>query len=163
MRIRGHTLPHAVARPGEPDYLDPAGAAQRVLVKIASTSNIEAGCRPILSLGAIDAVPIDAKIARDSDVAAEALRISDYARPLAALKLKASIVVLDAAPANLFSSVGFAACRRAGAGRGGPGLLSRSTAAGTVAPDGQCPYGVAEMFRDVARGNCLYSAAGYHL
>src|SRR6266545_3998995 len=32
-------------------------------------------------------VPIDAKIARDSDVAAEALRISDYIRPLAALKL----------------------------------------------------------------------------
>ena len=33
-------------------------------------------------------VPIDAKIARDSDVTAEALRISDYTRPLAALKLK---------------------------------------------------------------------------
>src|SRR2546430_9784453 len=39
--------------------------------------------------------PIDARIARDSDVAADALRISDYTRPLAALKLKASIVVLD--------------------------------------------------------------------
>src|SRR5262245_42692601 len=34
-------------------------------------------------------VPIDAKIARDSDVTVEALRISDYTRPLAALKLKA--------------------------------------------------------------------------
>src|SRR5207245_2798816 len=34
-------------------------------------------------------VPIDAKIARDSDVAAEAQRMSDYIRPLAALKLKA--------------------------------------------------------------------------
>src|SRR5262249_36570488 len=45
-------------------------------------------------------VPIDAKIARDSDVAAEAIRVSDYVRPLAALKLKASIVVLDAARAN---------------------------------------------------------------
>jgi caspase domain-containing protein len=31
-------------------------------------------------------VPIDAKIARDSDVAAEALRLSDYLKPLAALK-----------------------------------------------------------------------------
>jgi hypothetical protein len=57
-------------------------------------------------LGAINAVPIDAKIAQDSDVAAEALRISDYARPLAALKLKASIVVLDAARANLFARSG---------------------------------------------------------
>src|SRR6184192_3479305 len=36
-------------------------------------------------------VPIDAKVARDSDVAAEALRVSDYLRPLAALKLKAGI------------------------------------------------------------------------
>ena len=33
-------------------------------------------------------VPIDAKIARDADVTAEALRVSDYTRPLAALKLK---------------------------------------------------------------------------
>jgi uncharacterized caspase-like protein len=41
-------------------------------------------------------VPIDAKIARDTDVPAEAVRISDYTRPLAALQLKASIVVLDA-------------------------------------------------------------------
>src|SRR6476620_2164361 len=32
-------------------------------------------------------VPIDARIARDADVTAEALRISDYTRPLAALKL----------------------------------------------------------------------------
>src|SRR6516165_5722852 len=51
-------------------------------------------------------VPIDAKIARDSDVAAEAIRMSDYIRPLAALKLKASIVVLDAARANPFAKSG---------------------------------------------------------
>src|SRR6516164_9005406 len=67
-------------------------------------------------------VPVDAKIARDADVAAEAIRMSDYIRPLAALKLKASIVVLDAAP-------------------------------GTVAPEGQGPYGayaqaLAEMLRE---------------
>src|SRR5947209_9611007 len=51
-------------------------------------------------------VPIDAKIARDSDVAAEAVRVSSYTRPLAALKLKASIVVLDAAGANPFARAG---------------------------------------------------------
>jgi len=51
-------------------------------------------------------VPIDAKIARDSDVPSEALRISDYAKPLAALKLKASIIVLDAARANQFAKSG---------------------------------------------------------
>src|SRR5499425_669886 len=51
-------------------------------------------------------VPVDAKIARASDVAAEAIRLSDYIRPLAALKLKASIVVLDAARANPFAKSG---------------------------------------------------------
>src|SRR5258708_35315097 len=51
-------------------------------------------------------VPIDAKIAKDSDVTAEALRISDYTRPLAALKLKAGIVVLDLARANPFARSG---------------------------------------------------------
>src|SRR5262245_39181120 len=51
-------------------------------------------------------VPIDAKIARDTDVPVEAVRISDYARPLAALKLKASIVVLDAARASPFAKTG---------------------------------------------------------
>src|SRR5262249_15649953 len=37
-------------------------------------------------------VPIDARIARDTDVPAEAVRISDYTRPLLALRLKASVV-----------------------------------------------------------------------
>jgi len=62
-------------------------------------------------------VPIDAKIARDSDVTAEALRISDYTRPLAALKLKAGIVVLDLARANPFA-------------RSGPPLAGTATATG---------------------------------
>src|ERR1700737_830018 len=34
-------------------------------------------------------VPVDARIARDTDVSVEAVRMSDYTRPLAALKLKA--------------------------------------------------------------------------
>src|SRR5215475_3438725 len=51
-------------------------------------------------------VPIDAKIVRAADVAAEAVRLSDYTRPLAALKLKAGIVVLDAARANPFARSG---------------------------------------------------------
>jgi uncharacterized caspase-like protein len=51
-------------------------------------------------------VPIDAKIARDTDIPAEALRLSDYTRPLAALKLKAAIVVVDAARATPFAKSG---------------------------------------------------------
>jgi uncharacterized caspase-like protein len=70
-------------------------------------------------------VPVDAKIARDFDVAAEALRISDYIRPLFALKLKASIVVLDAARANPFGQIRPSACRRPGAGRAGGGRAHR--------------------------------------
>ena len=44
--------------------------------------------------------PTDAKIARDANVSSEALRVSDYTKPLAALGIKASIVVLDVARAN---------------------------------------------------------------
>src|SRR5258708_4295365 len=39
-------------------------------------------------------VPTDANIARDANVSSEALRLSDYTKPLAALSIKASIVVL---------------------------------------------------------------------
>src|SRR5712691_1030669 len=99
-------------------------------------------------------VPVDARIPSDSDVVAEALRISDFIRPLAALKLKASIVVLDMARANPFA--------RSGAPLAGglalidpePGvLLAFNAAPGTVAPEGQGPYGpyaqaLAEMMRE---------------
>src|ERR1700730_12740377 len=53
-------------------------------------------------------VPIDARIARDVDLPAEAIRVSDYTRPLAALHLRASIVVLDAARAHPFAKSGSA-------------------------------------------------------
>jgi len=43
--------------------------------------------------------PVDARIARDVNVSAEALRLSDYTVPLAALKLKASMLVLNVARA----------------------------------------------------------------
>ena len=99
-------------------------------------------------------VPIDAKIARDSDVTAEALRISDYTRPLAALKLKAGIVVLDLARANPFARSGPPLAGGLALVEPEPGLLVAFNAApGTVAPEGQGPYGayapaLAEMIRD---------------
>jgi uncharacterized caspase-like protein len=99
-------------------------------------------------------VPIDAKIARDADVAAEALRISDYTRPLAALKLKAAIVVLDAARANPFARSGPPLAGGLALVEPESGLLMAFNAApGTVAPEGQGPYGpyaqaLAEMLRD---------------
>src|SRR5215475_2457737 len=99
-------------------------------------------------------VPIDAKIARDSDVAAEALRMSDYIRPLAALKLKANVVVLDAARANPFAKSGSPLAGGLALVEPEPGLLVAYNAApGTVAPEGPGPYGayaqaLAEMMRD---------------
>jgi uncharacterized caspase-like protein len=99
-------------------------------------------------------VPIDAKIARDSDVAAEAIRMSDYIRPLAALKLKASIVVLDAARANPFAKSGPPLGGGLALVEPEPGMLIAFNAApGTVAPEGQGPYGpyaqaLAEMMRE---------------
>src|SRR5262249_39296990 len=99
-------------------------------------------------------VPIDAKIARDSEVAAEAIRMSDYIRPLAALKLKASIVVLDAARANPFAKSGPPLAGGLALVEPEPGVLIAFNAApGTVAPEGQGPYGayaqaLAEMLRE---------------
>ena len=99
-------------------------------------------------------VPIDARIARDSDVAAEALRVSDYIRPLAAMKLKASIVVLDAARANPFARSGARLAGGLALIEPEPGvMLAFNSAPGTVAPEGQGPYGpyaqaLAEMIRE---------------
>src|SRR6516164_6065227 len=105
-------------------------------------------------------VPVDAKIARDADVAAEAIRMSDYIRPLGALKLKASIVVLDAARANPFAKSGPPLAGGLALVEPEPGVLIAFNAApGTVAPEGQGPYGayaqaLAEMLRvnDMTKG-----------
>jgi uncharacterized caspase-like protein len=98
--------------------------------------------------------PIDAKIARDSDLPAEALRLSDYTRPLAGLKLKATIVVLDGARANPFAKSGASLAGGLALVEPEPGLLVAFNAApGTVAPEGDGPYGpyaqaLAEMLRE---------------
>src|SRR6516164_7568668 len=99
-------------------------------------------------------VPVDAKIARDADVAAEAIRLSDYIRPLTALKLKAGIVVLDAARANPFAKSGPPLAGGLALVEPEQGVLIAFNAApGTVAPEGQGPYGsyaqaLAEMMRE---------------
>jgi uncharacterized caspase-like protein len=99
-------------------------------------------------------VPIDARIARDTDVAASALRASDYLRPLAALNLKASIVVFDAARPSPFARSGPPLAGGLALVEPEPGVLMAYNAApGTVAPEGPGPYGayaqaLAEMMRD---------------
>src|SRR5262249_30485082 len=96
----------------------------------------------------------DVKNARASHGAGEAIRMSDYIRPLAALKLKASIVVLDAARANPFAKSGPPLAGGLALVEPEPSMLIAFNAApGTVAPEGQGPYGpyaqaLAEMMRE---------------
>ena len=84
--------------------------------------------------------PIDARIARDTDVPLEAIRISDYTRPLAALNLKATVVVLDIARANPFAHSGAPLAGGLALVEPGPNMIIAFNAApGTVAPEGKGP------------------------
>ena len=87
-------------------------------------------------------VPVDAKIARDTEVAIEAIRISDYMRPLASLNLKASVVVLDMARTQPFAKGGQPLASGLALVEPEKGMLVAFNAApGTVAPREQGPYG----------------------
>jgi uncharacterized caspase-like protein len=98
-------------------------------------------------------IPVDAKIARDIDVPVESLRLSDYMRQLSALPVKANIIVLDAARANPFVKEGQPLA--GGLALVEPDakmLVAFNAAPGTIAPEGQPPYGayaqaLAEMIR----------------
>ncbi|HWX34990.1 MAG TPA: caspase domain-containing protein, partial [Steroidobacteraceae bacterium] len=98
-------------------------------------------------------VPVDAKITRDTDVPIEAIRISDYIRPLASLNLKAGVVVLDVARAHPFAKAGQPLASGLALVEPEKGMLVAFNAApGTVAPPEQGPYGayaqaLAEMMR----------------
>src|SRR5262249_37582927 len=86
--------------------------------------------------------PIDARLTQATDVPAEAVRLSDYPRPLASLKLKASIIVLDAGRANPFVKSGPPLAGGLALVEAEPGMLIAYNAApGTVAPEGDGPYG----------------------
>ena len=99
-------------------------------------------------------MPVDAKIGRDTDVAPQSLRLSDYIRPLGALKLKASIVVVDAARRIPFAISGDPLAGGLALVEPSPGMLVAFNAApGTVAPQQAGPYGayaqaLAEMMRE---------------
>ncbi|MGY8709685.1 caspase family protein, partial [Bradyrhizobium sp. 18BD] len=98
-------------------------------------------------------IPVDSNITRDTDIPTEALRISDYARQLAAVPLKANIVVLDAARAQPFIEGGQPIASGLALVEPDPNMLIAFNAApGTVAPEEPGPYGIyaqslAEMIR----------------
>src|SRR6202048_1701306 len=98
-------------------------------------------------------IPVDSSLSRDVDIPIEGLRISDYVRQLAALPLKASIVVLDAARQQPFIAGGQPIASGLALVEPEPHMLVAFNAApGTVAPNEQGPYGayaqaLAEMIR----------------
>src|SRR3981189_2629656 len=99
-------------------------------------------------------VPTDANIARDVNVSSEALRLSDYTKPLASLGIKVSIVVLDGARASPFAKSGPPLASGLALVEPDPGtLIAFNAAPGTVAPEGAGPYSsyaqaLAEMMRE---------------
>ena len=99
-------------------------------------------------------VPVDAKIERDTDVSVQAVRLSDYIRPLSALQLKARIVIIDAARDNPFARSGKPLASGLAMVDAEPGLVVAFNAApGTIAPESTGPYGIyaqslAEMIRE---------------
>src|ERR1700730_12331216 len=99
-------------------------------------------------------VPTDANIARDVNVSSEALRLSDYTKPLAALGVKVSIVVLDGARASPFAKSGPPLASGLALVEPEPGtLIAFNAAPGTVAQNEAGPYSsyaqaLAEMKRE---------------
>ncbi|MDE2379558.1 caspase domain-containing protein, partial [Bradyrhizobium sp.] len=98
-------------------------------------------------------IPVDSNITRDTDIPTEGLRISDYVRQLAAIPLKANIVVLDAARQQPFVEAGQGIASGLALVEPEANMLVAFNAApGTVAPVEGGPYGtyaqsLAEMIR----------------
>jgi uncharacterized caspase-like protein len=88
-------------------------------------------------------VPVDAQIARDSDVPIEAVRVADFAHALAAEPGQARILTLDAARANPYPDQGPPLAGGLALVEPDPGLLLAFNASpGSAAGDEAGPYGV---------------------
>jgi uncharacterized caspase-like protein len=80
-------------------------------------------------------IPVDSTVNRDTDIPVEGLRISDYTRQLAAVPLKASVIVLDAAKQQPFIDGGNPIASGLALVDPSPNMLIAFNAApGTVAP-----------------------------
>ena len=97
--------------------------------------------------------PVDAQIPSDATVASEALRLSDYLKPLAALHLKASIVVLDLARANPYAKSGTPLPGGLALVEPDPNtLIAFNAAPGTVGPNEAGPYSAyAQALAEISR------------
>ena len=91
-------------------------------------------------------VPVDARLTKDTDVPIEAFRLSDLTRPLAALPLKARIVILDAARTNDFAKGATPLAGGLALVQPDDGMLIAFNAApGTVGVEGTAAYGAYAM------------------
>jgi uncharacterized caspase-like protein len=87
-------------------------------------------------------VPVDADLARDVDVPLQAVRISDFAQPLAALPAGVKIVILDTARQNPFAQGGGPLAGGLALVDPPPGMaVAFNAAPGTIGPDEPGPYG----------------------
>jgi uncharacterized caspase-like protein len=87
-------------------------------------------------------VPVDADLARDVDVPLQAVRISDFAQPLAALPAGVKIVVLDAARQSPFAQGGEPLASGLALVDPAPGMaIAFNAAPGTIGPEEPGPYG----------------------
>ena len=87
-------------------------------------------------------VPVDADIQRDVDIPLQAIRISDFSQPLAALPGRVKIVILDAARQNPFARGGQPLASGLALVDPAPGVaIAFNAAPGTVGPQEQGPYG----------------------
>jgi uncharacterized caspase-like protein len=87
-------------------------------------------------------VPVDADLARDVDVPLQAVRISDFVQPLAALPGRVKIVIVDAARQNPFARGGEPLASGLALVDPAAGMaIAFNAAPGTVGPDEPGPYG----------------------
>ena len=87
-------------------------------------------------------VPVDADLARDVDVPLQAVRVSDFAQPLAALPGRVKIVIVDAARQNPFARGGEPLASGLALVDPVPGMaIAFNAAPGTVGPDEPGSYG----------------------
>jgi len=87
-------------------------------------------------------VPVDADLQRDVDVPLQAIRISDFTQPLAALPGRVKIVILDAARQNPFARGGQPLASGLALVDPAQGIaIAFNAAPGTVGPEEPGPYG----------------------
>jgi uncharacterized caspase-like protein len=87
-------------------------------------------------------VPVDADVQRDVDIPLQAIRVSDFTQPLAALPGRVKIVILDAARQNPFGGGNQPLASGLALVDPVPTMaIAFNAAPGTVAPDEQGPYG----------------------